>query len=128
MPTLDDLLSAPGTHSWGHYNFAKSSLAVVALGDHGPGIVLHTVGGHLRMEMSEGGLDNTEDLGIHLEEPGIWVWEGKGVWYPGSYEYPNDGSMELVGSYRPPTDGEWAAIRKGECPWDDAEWKEQETE
>jgi hypothetical protein len=125
---LGSLLSAPKSGaSWGNYDFDKPSLAVVAMGEIATvGIVLHTVGGHVKMEMEEGGIYVTEDLGIDPPEPGIWVWEGKGYWSPGNWEHPDEGEMELRGKFRQPTDEEWAAIRKGECPWNDDDWKEQD--
>lgn len=110
--------------SWGNYDFSKPSLAVVALGEDGQELpcLLWTVGAHVRMEIEEAGLTFGE-LGLEPDEPGIWIWEGVGVWSPGGYECPDDGSIELVGKFRKPTDEEWTAIRCGCCPWDDEQWK-----
>jgi hypothetical protein len=114
--------------TWGGYDFGKNSLAVVAFGEvRDEMCVLWTVGAHLRMEMEEVGL-SAEDVLPEPDGEGIWVWEGHGVWHPGPYEYPDDGEIELVGTYRQPTAEEWKAIQKGECPWNDEEWKFEPTE
>lgn len=127
---LDELLEEQAVRnrgsSWGCYDFSKKSLAVICQAETSKvGIVLWTVGGHVKMEINEVGLD-MDELGLEAPEPGIWVWEGEGRWWPGSYEHPDEGSMELSGDYRPPTPEEWLAIQKGECPWDDDEWRDDE--
>jgi len=108
---------------WGGYDFSKNSLAVVAANDKEDGAVVWVVGGHLRMEMEEAGLTSLEDLGIGPPSAGIWIWEGRYVWRRGGWEHPEDGEMDPVGTHRLPTEEEWAAIKKGECPWDDKDWK-----
>lgn len=111
--------------TWGNYDFDKDSLAVVVLGEFDKMCVLWTAGPHVRMEIEEAGVFADEVLPAPDEE-GVWVWEGRGIWYPGSYECPDDGSIELEGKYRKPTDEEWQAIREGCCPWNDEEWKLKE--
>jgi len=53
----------PKNPPWGNYDFSKKSLAVISVNKNN-GIVLWTVGGHVRMEMEEAGLYYTEDLGL----------------------------------------------------------------
>ncbi len=113
--------------AWDGYDFSRDSLAAVAFGIRGELCVLWTVGGDVRMEMDEYGM-NAVDVLPEPDSEGIWVWEGRGVWHPGSYECPNDGEVELVGTYRRPTEEEWRAIQRGECPWNDEEWKLEPTE
>lgn len=106
---------------WGGYDRSKKTMAVIACSDDGRAVsVLWTVGGAIAMELEEGGLGHN-DLGLDTE-PGIWVWEGVAVWIPGGYYTPDDGEMELQGSFRKPTDEEWTAIRDGRCPWDWSLW------
>ena len=123
----------PPKKPWGNYDFSKDSKAVIAfrkdwIFTNGTGIVLWAVGGHIRMEMEEYCVD-FGDLGLkNPERDGIWIWKGRSVAYPGSYEHPDDGGIELVGSYYLPTNDEWMAIRRGECPWNDEDWKLPEKE
>ncbi len=112
-----------GSTPWNNYDFDKPSLAVVAINEKEAGAVLYTVGGHIRMEMEEAGLSHLDDLGLYPPKPGIWIWEGITIWYPGSYEYPTDGEMEFSGKWRLPTNEEWEKIKEGKCPWNDNEWK-----
>jgi formylglycine-generating enzyme required for sulfatase activity len=49
--------------------------------------------------------------------------EGKFRWFSSSWEYPSEQDSEAAGEYRRPTEAEWEAIKRGECPWDDNEWK-----
>jgi hypothetical protein len=104
---------------WGGYDFEKKSRAVIAMGERA-GAVLWTVGAHVRMEMEEAGLTALEDLGLEPEAEGIWVWEGRWVYTRDSYSLEYDSYPE--GTFRAPTDEEWAAIREARCPWDDADW------
>jgi hypothetical protein len=110
---------------WGGYDFSKDSLAVVAYGLRDEMCVLWTVGPHVLMELDEYCL-SAMDILTEPENHGIWVWEGRGIWRPGGFEYPEDGEIELVGTYRAPTEEEWQAIRENRCPWDDEEWKLKE--
>ncbi len=119
--------SLPKDMPWGGYDFEKPTLAVIASADGnegsvGEGAVLWSVGPHIRMEEEEVGLHTLEELGLQPESGGIWIWEGRGVWYDGPYEYPQDGENVLEGTFRRPTDEEWEAIRRSECPWNDDDW------
>lgn len=109
--------------NWNNYDFSKKSLAVIASNEKGEGVVLWSVGGHIKMEMEECGLRYIQDLGISPPASGIYVWEGKYIWSPGSYEHPEDGEMNPVGTFRLPTEEEWVNIKLNECPWNDSEWK-----
>jgi hypothetical protein len=117
----DDPHPFPRNMPWGGYNFALNTLAVIASDDSGNYVILWEVGPHIRLELEETGL-SLETLDLDPEDQGIWVWDGRGVWYPGPYEYPQDGDMVLEGTFRPPTDEEWAAIHRNECPWNDDDW------
>lgn len=98
---------------WGHYDFSKTSLAVVACDGHGNGCILHHVGGHIAFDLSEVGR-GLGDIGLDNAPEGISVWEGRHV---GSGE-----DVTLEGDFRDPTDAEAAAIAAGECPWNEADW------
>lgn len=108
---------------FGGYDFAKKSLAVLALGPHGTGCIMWQVGGHLAVnyeetqscELGDNGLDGWTD------SRGIFVWEG--VYR--SYGPTADGEYdaELDGDIREPSSAEWEAIRAGRCPWNDDDWK-----
>jgi hypothetical protein len=100
---------------------AMPSKAVVAADDDEHGVILWDVGTHVPI-LREGCGRAAEDLGLLPPSAGIWVWEGETRWIPGGFECPQDGEIEADGNFRPPTDEEWAAIRKGECPWDFREW------
>ena len=110
------------TQTWNNYDFDKPSLAAIAYGVCDGVCVLWTVGAHINMELIEYGLRIEELLDVP-DAPGIWIWEGIGIWYPGPYEYPTDGEIVLEGKYREPTVEEWDKIQRGECPWDDNAWK-----
>ena len=114
---LENSLEMP----WGGYDFSKKTLAVIAY-DGRSGIVIHSAGPHIKMEQSEAGLYYIDDMNLEPPCAGIWIWEGGGVWYPGSYECPQDGSYELEGKWRKPNDSEWEKIKNNECPWNDDDW------
>lgn len=84
--------------------------------------MLWTVGAYLRFEMEEAGLCRLGELGLDDAPRGISIWEGKYVWQSGGWECPQDGSMHPKGTFRAPTDEEWAAIREGRCPWDEVKY------
>jgi hypothetical protein len=107
---------------WNGLRWELDSLAVVANDGGGNGCVLWTVGAHVAFEQQEGGLCQLGDLGLDDAPLGISIWTGKFIWSPGSWEHPQDGSVEPVGRFRPPTDDEWTAIHEGRCPWDEAAW------
>ncbi|HVY79848.1 MAG TPA: hypothetical protein VG994_02610 [Steroidobacteraceae bacterium] len=93
---------------------------VVANPKRGVGCVLFAApGSYLEHETDEfsGRLD---DMGLDDAPFGISVWEGHyagggSTWHTGDYEdcYP-------VGTFRPPTDDEWTAIREGRNPFGEA--------
>lgn len=120
--TLDLDVTQSDKSPWGNYDFGKPSLVAVA-SNGSEGAVLWGVGGHILIQMEEDGLTHLDDLGIHPPSAGVWVWEGKYVWFSGSWECPQDGSSEPEGKWRLPTATEWVAIQAGECPWDDNDWK-----
>jgi hypothetical protein len=120
---LEDGKPTSKRETWGNYNFDKPSKAVIALDSNDVGIVLWTVGGHVALEMTESGLSSAEELGLFPPAPGLWVWEGISVWHPGHYECPEDGEMELTGSFRLLTPEEGEKVLRNECPWNDDEWK-----
>ena len=66
-------------------------------------------------DIVEGGIDG-DDLLPDPPSSGIWVFDCKETWDPGSWEYPQEGSMYYEGSYRQPTEEEWAEIRNGFPP------------
>lgn len=102
---------------WGAYDWSKPSLAVVV--SNGTKIsVPWTVGVHVQFDLVEHGL-YFEDLGLDPPDAGIWIWEGKTV-AEQSYEGEHDAYLD--GTFRAPTDEEWAAIKRGVCPWDDSLW------
>lgn len=111
---------------WNGLEWEIPSLAVVACDGNGNGCVLWTVGAHVAFEMWEVGLTQLGDLGLDDAPLGISVWEGKYHWQPGGWECPQDGEMYPKGTFRPPTDEEWTAIREGRCPWDEAKWRAKE--
>ena len=88
-----------------------ASLAVIAA-NKGAGVVLWTVGPHVQRELD---VDRNElsSLGLDDAPDGISIWVG---WYIGNGE-GEDMIMEPKGSFRPPTEDEWAAIIEGRCPW-----------
>lgn len=104
----------------GEYNFDKPSRAVVVQGEQG-GAIAWTVGGHVRDQIQSVGSD-LEYLGLEAPGPGVWVWEGLGVWTPGSHECPADGDYDLVGKWRLPYRHEWELLLQGRCPWNDEAW------
>jgi hypothetical protein len=96
----------------------QTSKAVIANGkDHG--CVLYYLGRSIAAEIEDAGLSELSDLGLDDAPRGISIWEGVYVFTPGSFEYPAEGDSNPSGSFRPPTDDEWTAIRQGHCPWDD---------
>jgi len=108
-----------GIEGWDGYDWTKPSLAVVAMGEHG-GCVLWTVGPHVEFDITETGLGcGLDDLGIEPKDEGIFIWEGK---TKSSRSYEGEHDSWLEGEFRSPTEDEWAAIRRGENPWDPAQW------
>jgi hypothetical protein len=105
------------------YDWDKPSLGVVVLNANNLGMFLWWVGGPLETQIDGSGSTNLDDLGLEGDIPqGISIWEGRltgGEYnsYQGDYE-----DTLLTGTFRPPTDEEWAAIRRGDCPWDGELW------
>lgn len=128
MDKKEEILSNTGLEEnarrWGGYPkeaWNKDSFAVVA-SDTRRMIVLYTGGPAVKMELDESGMDPEEILPVEEAGDGISVWVGKTKWEPGPYEYPDDGETILDGEFRDPTDQEWEHIRKGESPWNEADW------
>jgi hypothetical protein len=100
------------------YNVTKPSRAVVALNDE-EGVVLWAVGA-INDEILDDGND-ADALGLlDRDKPdmGVWIWEGTFALTTdpfGTYSLPK-------GTFRKPTDVEWARITLNECPWQDALW------
>jgi hypothetical protein len=98
------------------------SRAVIAMSEGEEGCVLWWVGAALSYE-HEAGMKSPSDLGLQEAPTGISIWEGQyrtvqcGNPLDG-YEY----ETEPVGTFRAPTDEEWAAIRAGKAPWNEADW------
>lgn len=93
------------------------SCAVVAVGLGGEVVLLDHFGPAIDWHVEAYG-SLAEELGLDFdEEPGIYVWEG-GM---GSVKIETidgtDWDHKVSGGLRAPTDQEWEAIRKGECPW-----------
>jgi hypothetical protein len=104
----------PGWNGFTAAAWEQDSRAVIACNGKGNGAVLWTVGPHIRFEMDEGGLTGLDDLGLDDAPAGVSVWVGR---YVATGGYPDDGSSDPEGAFRPPTDDEWIAIREGRCPW-----------
>lgn len=72
--------------------------------------------------IDEAGVGDLADLGLDDAPEGISVWEGsiRSV----HYHTPdmNEHDWWLEGKFREPSNEEWEAIRKNECPWDKAAW------
>lgn len=116
---VDDAADPIETLGWNRYDWRKPSLAVVV--SNGDRIAVPwTAGVHVRFDLVEHGL-GFEDLGLDDAPDGISIWEGvtKGGQYIGDGEYSDP---YLDGTFRQPTDEEWAAIRAGRSPWNDDEW------
>lgn len=106
--------------SWGDWDWNKASRAVVAKGH--IGCLLWYVGGHISFEIEEVGLYYLDLLGLDSAPPGISIWEGI---YEPETDYFGDTITHPNGEFRPPTEEEWEAIRKGNCPWNPSEWKKE---
>jgi hypothetical protein len=89
------------------------SKAVVA-SSNGVGCVLYTVGPHVANDLENIGSD-LSDIGLDNAPDGISVWEG--ITAGDSHD------SWLEGKFRAPTEVEWASIRHGHCPWDEAPWR-----
>lgn len=100
-----------------------SKALIVNLDKQHLGHVVCTVGPAVNCEMESVG-NCLEDLPFDTPVPmGLSVWEGFYKYYPGPPEYPTDGDSYLEGTFCQPTDEEWEFIKRGECPWDDKEWR-----
>lgn len=112
--------SARDDGPWGGYDFNKKSLAVVVTDGDDNGCVMWTVGGDIRMLIDDDCLRTLEDFGLYPPSVGIWIWEGSYIF---THDEEGSGDAELIGKFRSPSEEEWAAIKRGECPWNDEEWK-----
>jgi len=117
------------SHRWGYgqFDLGKPSLVVIAVAPTGETLILEYVGCDITMMIEEHGLA-AEELDLGHEEPGIWLWEGTYHWYPGSYEYPDDGDGMLKGIYRRPTLEELQALAEGKRLWVAKDWDAPEAE
>lgn len=107
------------------YDWDKTNLAVVVQSDH-DGIVLWYVGGYISNEIESVG-NHLDDLGLDDAPEGISVWEGKYSYHSSSWEYYSEGfDSEPHGKFREPTEEEWKAIKRNECPWDPEDWLKQD--
>lgn len=117
--------SCLGKHAaWDEYPesaWEQPSKAVVACRQ-GYGIVLWTAGPHVNQHIEELGVTDLGELGLDDAPDGITVWEGMLELAPYGHYPPDVVKHELRGAFRQPTDTEWAAIRNGECPWNDNDW------
>lgn len=104
---------------WNDYDWSKPSLAVIASDGNGYGCVIFTVGAHVEFELKEGGLRDLGDLGLDDAPRGISIWEGK---TESHRDYEGDVDTWLKGTFREPTEQEWASISRGGCPWDWRAW------
>lgn len=96
------------------------SCAVVASDGNYNDVLLHAFGPAIDWHIDQVGTD-CEDLGLHADEAGVWVWEGsmgsrKVTCYESTFGY--DYEYEVDGTWRQPTAEEWKAIKQEECPWD----------
>jgi len=128
MGKKEEILSNTGlgedARRWGGYPksaWGKDSYAVV-VSDSRRMIVLYTGGPAIKMELDESGMAPEDILPIEGAGDGISVWVGKAKWEPGPYDCTEDGETILDGEFRDPTDQEWEYIRKGESPWNEADW------
>lgn len=119
----DEPAASDKDRQWGpEYDWEKPSRAVIACRD-GYGVVLWWVGAHMTYEIKEGYGSDLSDLGLDNAPEGISVWEGIYVYSRSGYwDEPDACDVDPSGSFREPTDEEWEAIRRGECPWDKADW------
>ena len=94
----------------------EPSRALIAASN-GDGVILWFDGPDIDSVIRETGTARLDDVGLDDAPDGISVWEGRGhAWEthtPDAHEY----DFELLGAFRAPSDDEWAALRKGECPW-----------
>ena len=119
----DDARIARTKNHWGfgRFDLSKPSKAVVAIGQDERGAVLEYGGCDITMEFEETGITEIEDLGL-LWHPGLWVWEGRGVWHEGPYDCPQDGDFVLEGTFRPLSEEERDLVAFGALLWDPGEW------
>ena len=74
----------------------------------------------MSFEVEENGFFDTDDLGLRNVPPGIIIWEGVWEYYRGSCDAESE--VDLVGSFRQPTVGEWKSIKQGKNPWNQNEY------
>lgn len=103
------------------FDWSKPSKGVIANGAHG-GCVLFFAGPHLYSMVSDAGISDLDLLGLDDAPEGISIWEGGIKSVHINTPDCNEHDSWLDGSFRDPTDEEWAAIRRNECPWDEDAW------
>lgn len=110
---------------WRKLDWKKPSKAVIANGPFGTGCVLWTVGPHVHSIIDEAGTDDLFNIDLGDAPRGISIWEGgiKSVHH--NTPDANEHEWWLEGGFREPTPEEWESIRKGECPWNEDDWKVQ---
>ena len=124
---LDGLRPEPGNPACrrcGDPNPYGPQKAVVAFGCVGRGrrggnaTVMHATP-HLICDFAEGGIDAGDVWGSATNEPdnGIWVWEGRIVYTttPSTPNGPEEHDVDYEGTWREPTEDEWADIKAGWC-------------
>lgn len=98
-------------------DWSKPSKAVIASFAVG-GKILTYAGPDIESMIEDAGSCDIHDLGLDADAPnGISIWEGviktSHTHTPDCNEYDS----WLAGKFREPTEEEWRAIRRGECPW-----------
>lgn len=108
-------------------DWSKASLAVVASDGSGHGCVLWTAGPHISSLLRDAGVSDLADLGLDDAPEGISVWEG--VVRGHKHETMDGTEYETTteGTFRDPTEEEWASIKKAECPWDVMTWVKKDS-
>lgn len=92
--------------------------AVIACDGDGTGVVLFTDGGQVEYEIDVIGSRQLNDLMLDDAPLGITIWEGHYIYDRTADQFgSDDGSVDIDGAFREPTEGEWACIRRKATPW-----------
>ena len=121
MPTIEPLIEiSPPFWDYETEGRVFKSCAVVALDMEGHTSVLDHFGPAIDWHADQFS-SSAEELGLEMDDeypPGVYVWEGS----MGSVQVETRDGMEwdheVNGVFREPTQDEWLAIQKRECPWD----------